>query len=152
MKKSDVQIRLYNPSSDFNKLLKFNLELSPDENETIFRNDIDNPKARVLVAEKDNQIIGFVSVSFPCWDRIAIIQHLIVIKEHRGQGIGTSLLKEIISLCKSKGMKKITTQTALWHLQAIKLYKSLGFIPTAVFPNYIGEGNDMVWMELDLQQ
>jgi len=151
VEKNDVQIRLYNPSSDFNKLLKLNLEINPDENETIFLNDIENPKAKVLVAEKDNQILGFVSVSFPYWDRVAIIHHLIVIEEYRGQGIGTSLLKEIISLCKSKGMKKITVQTALWHWQAIKLYKSLGFIPTAIFPNYIGEGNDMVWMELDLQ-
>ena len=151
MKKSNIKIRIYSSPSDFNTLLKLNLELNPDENETIFRNDIDNPKAKVLVAEKDSKIIGFVSVSFPYWDRIAIIQHLIVIKEYRGQGIGTSLLKGIISLCKSKGMKKVTVQTALWHWKAIKLYKILGFIPTAAFPNYIGEGNDMVWMELDLQ-
>jgi ribosomal protein S18 acetylase RimI-like enzyme len=150
VKKNDVQIRLYSPSSDFNKLSKLNLELNPDENDTIFRNDIENPKARVLVAEKDKKILGFVSVSFPYWDRIAIIQHLIVIEKHRHQGIGTSLLKEIISLCKSEGMKKLTVQTALWHLQAIKLYKNLGFISTALFPNYIGEGNDMVWMELNL--
>ncbi len=151
MKKSDIQIRLYNPSSDFKELLKLNLELNPDENETIFRNDVDNPKASVLVAEKEGCIIGFVSVSFPYWDRIAIIQHLIVIRKHRDQGIGTSLLKKIINLCKSEGMKKITVQTALWNWESTKLYKSIGFTPTAVFPNYIGEGNDMVWMDLDLQ-
>jgi ribosomal protein S18 acetylase RimI-like enzyme len=152
MKKSDIQIRPYSSSSDFNKLLKLNLEINPDENETIFRNDIENPKARVLVAEKENKILGFVSVSLPYWDRVAIIHHLIVRKEYRNQGIGTSLLKEIISLCKEEGMKKVAVQTALWHWQAIKLYKSLGFIPTAVFPNYIGKGNDMVWMDLDLQE
>jgi len=151
MKKNDLQIRFYKPSSDFGKLLKLNSELNPDENEIIFRNDIENPKASVLVAEKENQILGFVSVSFPYWDRVAIIQHLIVIKEHRGQGIGSSLLQEVINSCKAENMKKGTVQTALWHLQAIKLYKSLGFIPTAVFPNYVGEGNDMVWMELNLQ-
>lgn len=150
IKKSNIKIRPYSPSSDFNTLLKLNLEINPDENETIFRNDVDNPKASVLVAEKEDKILGFVSVSFPYWDRVAIIQHLIVIKEHRGQGIGTSLLKEIISLCKSKGMKKVTVQTALWNSQATKLYKSIGFIPAAVFPNYIGEGNDMIWMDLDL--
>jgi ribosomal protein S18 acetylase RimI-like enzyme len=148
--KKNIQIRSYNSASDFNKLLELNLEINPDENETIFRNDIDNPKARVLVAEKEDQILGFVSVSFPYWDKIAIIQHLIVMKEHRGQGIGTSLLKEGINLCKKEGMKKVTVQTALWHWQAIKLYENLSFIPTAVFSNYIGEGNDMLWLELDL--
>jgi ribosomal-protein-alanine N-acetyltransferase len=151
MKKSDVKTRIYDPSSDFNKLLKFNLELNPDENETIFRNDIENQKSKVLLAEKDSKVIGFVSVSFPYWDRVAIIHHLMVVEEYRSQGIGTSLIKEILSLCKSKGMKKVTVQTALWHWKAIKLYKNLGFIPTAIFPNYIGKGNDMVWLELDLQ-
>ncbi len=105
MKKNDLQIRFYKPSSDFGKLLKLNSELNPDENEIIFRNDIENPKASVLVAEKENQILGFVSVSFPYWDRVAIIQHLIVIKEHRGQGIGSSLLQEVINSCKAENMK-----------------------------------------------
>jgi ribosomal protein S18 acetylase RimI-like enzyme len=150
VKKNDVQIRPYSSSSDFNKLLELNLELNSDENEIIFRNDIENPKARVLVAQKADEILGFVSASLPYWDRIAIIQHLIVKKEHRGNGIGTSLLKEIISLCKSKKMKTVTVQTALWHRKAIQLYKKFGFIPVAVFPDYIGEDNDMVWMERKL--
>jgi len=149
MKKS-IQIRSYNPASDFNKLLELNSELNPDENETIFRNDIDNPKVRVLVAEKEDGILGFVSSALPYWDRVAIIQHLIVKKEHRGHGIGTSLLKKMISLCKSEKMKIVTVQTVLWHRKAIQLYKKLGFTPVAVFPDYIGEGNDMVWMERKL--
>lgn len=148
--KKNIQIRPYNPSSDFNRLLKLNLELNPDENETIFRNDVENPKTRVLVVEQEDKNLGFISVSLPYWDRIAIIQHLIVKKEYRGKGIGTSLLKEIIGLCKSEKMKKVTVQTALWHLKAIQLYKKLGFIPVAVFPDYIGEGSDMVWMERNL--
>ena len=148
--KKNLQIRSYNSASDFNKLLKFNLELSPDENETIFRNDIENPKAKVLVAEKDSKIIGFTSVSFPYWDRVAIIHHLMVVEEYRGQGVGSFLLKEIIGLCESENMKKVTVQTALWHWKAIQLYKKLGFVPIAVFPDYIGEGSDMVWMELDI--
>jgi ribosomal protein S18 acetylase RimI-like enzyme len=148
--KNALQIRSYSSASDFNKLLELNLELNPDENETIFRNDIENPKTRVFVSEKEDKILGFVSASFPYWDRISIIQHLIVKKEHRGHGIGTSLLKEIISLCKSEKMKKVTVQTALWHRKAIQLYKKLEFMPVAVFPDYIGEGNDMVWMERNL--
>ncbi|MEJ2568585.1 MAG: GNAT family N-acetyltransferase [candidate division WOR-3 bacterium] len=148
--KDALQIRPFKPSSDFNKLLRLNSKLNPDENENIFRNDVTNPKTRVLVAEKDGKILGFVSASFPYWDRVAIIQHLIVKKEHRGHGIGTALLKEIISLCESEKMKIVTVQTALWNQKAIQLYKKLGFIPTAVFPDYIGEGNDMVWMERKL--
>jgi ribosomal protein S18 acetylase RimI-like enzyme len=148
--KNAFQFRSYSSASDFSKLLELNLELNSDENETIFRNDIENPKARVLVAQKADEILGFVSASLPYWDRVAIIQHLIVKKEHRGNGIGTSLLKKIIDLCESEKMKKVTVQTALWHWKAIRLYKRLGFIPVAVFPDYIGEGNDMVWMERNL--
>ena len=95
-------------------------------------------------------IIGFISLSFPYWDRIALTHHLVISPEYRGLGFGTKLITTAIEFCKKSGMKKLTLRSALWNSRATDLYKKCGFIPRTVFADYFGDGNDMVWMDIDL--
>ena len=145
-----MEIRKYTPKTDFKAVFELNKQINPDENETIFRKDTENSKVVVLLAEKDKAVVGFVSVSFPYWDRIAMTHHLVVAPGFRGCGIGTGLIISAIELSKTSGMKKLTLRTALSNSRATDLYKKCGFVPRAVFADYFGDGNDMVWMDINL--
>lgn len=57
---------------------------NPDEEEAIFRKDTENSKATVLVAEENKLLMGFISLSFPYWDRIVMTHHLVISPELRG--------------------------------------------------------------------
>lgn len=81
---------------------------------------------------------------------IAMKHHLVVSPEFRGCGFGTELIDTAIKFSQKSGMKKLTLRTALWNSRAIDLYKKCGFIPRAVFSDYFGDGNDMVWMDINL--
>ncbi len=83
-----------------------------------------------LVAEVDGKVIGAV------WTRIMDDYGHIddetpsfaisLYKEYRGQGIGTKLMKEMLSLLKEKGYKRasLAVQKANY---AVKMYKNVGF-------------------------
>lgn len=145
-----MEIRKYNLQSDFNSIFELNKLINPDEDEAIFRKDTENSKAIVLVAEENKSIVGFVSLSFPYWDRIAMTHHLVISPDYRGSGFGTKLIKAAIESAKRSGMKKLTLRTALWNSRATDLYKRCGFVPRAVFADYFGDRNDMVWMDINL--
>lgn len=50
-----------------------------------------------------------------------------IIPEYRGKGIGSMLLKEVISLCRAKGLEKIELDVYAENSAAIALYKKFGF-------------------------
>lgn len=83
-----------------------------------------------LVAEIDQQLVGAV------WSRImddyghinddTPSLSISLFAEYRGQGIGTAMMKEILTLLKSNGFKaaSLSVQKANY---AVKLYQKLGF-------------------------
>jgi GNAT superfamily N-acetyltransferase len=65
----------------------------------------------VLVAETGNEIIGMCSVqiliSTAQGGPVGLLEDLVVKREHRGNGIGTGLLSEIVSWCETKKITRI---------------------------------------------
>jgi len=49
-------------------------------------------------------------------------------------------------------MRYVCVQTGLWNLGAINFYKRVGFSLRGVFPEYVGEGNDMIWLDIDIRK
>ncbi|MCX7785870.1 MAG: GNAT family N-acetyltransferase [candidate division WOR-3 bacterium] len=98
-----------------------------------YLNALKEKNSAVLVAEKQNKIIGYayITIERKPDDLIAIpylsINELVVDEKYRGQGIGTSLMKRIFQWAKRKKLKVL--QLAVWEFnqKTIKFYQKFGF-------------------------
>ncbi|HIQ81464.1 MAG TPA: GNAT family N-acetyltransferase [Candidatus Scatavimonas merdigallinarum] len=83
-----------------------------------------------LVAEVNQKIIGAVWVrimnDYGHIDNTTPSLAMSVFKEYRGLGVGTALLKELISLLKSKGYSRISLSVQKDNY-AVKMYQKIGF-------------------------
>ena len=83
-----------------------------------------------LVAEVNQKIIGAVWVrimnDYGHIDNTTPSLAMSVFKEYRGLGGGTALLKELISLLKSKGYSRISLSVQKDNY-AVKMYQKIGF-------------------------
>ena len=84
-----------------------------------------------LVATYDGEPVGFATY-FPAyysWSGRAIyLDDLYVRQAHRGLGIGSALIQDVIRMAKEGGFRKVKWQVSKWNHQAIGFYKSLGAV------------------------
>jgi RimJ/RimL family protein N-acetyltransferase len=82
-----------------------------------------------LVAIVDGNVIGWCDILPNSRPILAHGGHLGIgmIKGYRGYGIGTDLIQEALRLAKLKGLTRV--ELTIWHtnINAISLYKKLGF-------------------------
>jgi GNAT superfamily N-acetyltransferase len=92
-----------------------------------------NKDARILVAKKDNKIIGYLdagmlkSKPFVKDKFIGIIYDTFVLPEYRGLGVMKKLLKKIELWFKCKNIKIIELRTNVKNELAINSWHKLGF-------------------------
>lgn len=104
-----LKIRTFE-SKDLNKLYALSNELSDTVKveRTILEKHIDflieDDRHQILVAEKDNIVIGYLSANFHTAiyanGKVAYIDEIVIAKENRGKGIGTLLLKAFEQMAK----------------------------------------------------
>ena len=99
-----------------------------------------NPFAKVLVMEENNQIIGYLYYS-DIYDRIEINQIEIDLI-HRNCGKGNALLNQLLRNVD----KSITLEVKIDNIPAIKLYEKNGFEKKAIRKGYYN-GIDGILME-----
>ena len=84
-----------------------------------------------LVAEVENKIIGAVWVrimnDYGHIDENTPSLAISLYKKYRGQGIGSSLIKEMLSLLQTHGYKRVSLSVQKANYAA-KLYQKIGFI------------------------
>ena len=105
--------------------------LDDDSLQVYIRNFGQSPDDYCLVAEADDKIVGAIwSRIMNDYGHIADDVPSIAIslyKEYRNQGIGTDLLKQMISLLKSEGYKSVSLSVQKANY-ALKMYQKAGFI------------------------
>jgi len=86
---------------------------------------------QILIAESDSKISGMVSVVFiPRLNRSKLelyIPEIIVKRDHRGSGIGKSLINSCVVIAKKKKCFRIRLESGNHRKESHKFYKSLGF-------------------------
>ena len=125
--------------SDMHAVLSLIYELAEYEKEPheveITVNDLqkdgfnDAPKFTCFIAEQDAKIIGIalVYMRYSTWKgSILHLEDLIVSQRHRGQGIGTLLLDQVVIYGHSLGVKRISWEVLDWNEPAIKFYEYKG--------------------------
>jgi ribosomal protein S18 acetylase RimI-like enzyme len=98
-----------------------------------------NDDAFVLVAQDDGRPVGYALVDFrgpeEAWatgERIAELQTLAVLPEHRGQGIGTQLVEAAFARLRALGVTEIEVATLANNAGAQRFYERLGLLRFAV--------------------
>lgn len=91
------------------------------------------PYAEVILADRDGHPAGF-ALFFHNYSTFRAapgiyLEDLYVLPEHRGNGIGKALLKELARLAVSRGCARLEWSVLDWNTPAIDFYKSLGAEP-----------------------
>ena len=89
----------------------------------------DNPAFKCFVAEVNYKIEGIALIynRYSTWKgKIIHLEDLIVNEKHRGLGIGTALLDEVVKYADSINAKRINWEVIDWNDSAITFYESKG--------------------------
>jgi len=97
----------------------------------IFNENIVNPNNLYLLAENENEQLGFISfhtqnLLHHC-GRVGEIQEFFIDKNHRGKGIGRQLIEKIIQFSDQNNLKSIEVTTNRRRVENVLIYENLGF-------------------------
>ena len=97
-----------------------------------------------LVAEKNDAVVGFIITIEPCINELRILM-LAVDEKYRGQGIGSSLLREAI--LRHPETRRIYLEVRVDNKEAILFYKRKGFKIKQMLPDFYTDGSPAYLME-----
>lgn len=116
-------------TSEFDNFWSFN----------ILKEELENENSKYLVAKIDNEIIGFAGIKIILDE--ADIMNIVVKKNFRNNGIGSLLLKNLISLSKELRLSSILLEVDETNIVAINLYKKFDFKKIGNRKNYYKNNN-----------
>jgi GNAT superfamily N-acetyltransferase len=79
-----------------------------------------------IVAEKNNQIIGFALyyTNYSTWKgKCLYLEDFYVLPELRGEGIGSLLFDKVVEIARERGVKRMDWQVLDWNEPALNFYK-----------------------------
>lgn len=117
-------------------------------NENVLSKELENPLSEYIVALCDNEVVGYAGLWQPLDE--GHITNIVTKKDKRGNHVGTRMLKEIINLAKSKGLKCVTLEVNEHNENAIRLYKKHNFIEVGKRNKYYNNTDDAIIMTLEI--
>lgn len=132
---SKLQIRKIQ-TQDLNFVYKSICELENEELDfegfaAIFNENIANPNNLYLIAENENEEVGFISfhtqnLLHHC-GRVGEIQEFFINESHRGKGIGRQIIEKIMQYAEKNKLKSIEVTTNKRRVENVMIYENLGF-------------------------
>lgn len=97
----------------------------------IFDENISNSKNVYLIAENENESLGFISfhtqnLLHHC-GLVGEIQEFFIHQKYRGQGVGKQLIEKIMNYADQNNLKSIEVTTNKRRVENILIYENLGF-------------------------
>ncbi|OIK08456.1 ribosomal protein S18-alanine N-acetyltransferase [Bacillus sp. MUM 13] len=115
-----------------------------------FYNELNhNQYAVYMVIEDEGEIIGYCGA----WIVIdeAHITNIAILPDYRGQKLGEALLRKMIEISLSQGVKRMTLEVRVSNTTAISLYEKLGFQKGGIRKNYYTDNQEdayVMWVNL----
>lgn len=108
---------------------------------------LDEPRARVLVAENEAGIVGGVSFwikpDLAHGDTVVEVPMLVVAEDHRRTGVGKLLMEEVRNVASDNGASQIELVATRSNVTAREFYRSLGFVESDVVSlEFVGSQED----------
>lgn len=122
-------------NSDFDEFWDYN----------IFKEELQSENSKYLVAKFNNEIIGFAGIKIIIDE--ADIMNIVIKKSYRNKGIGSLLLKELISLCQNLNLKSIFLEVNESNFSAIHLYEKFDFKVVGNRKKYYKDFNAIVMLK-----
>jgi GNAT superfamily N-acetyltransferase len=98
------------------------------------------PYAEAVLAEEDGEPVGFALFFHTFSTFLArpglYLEDLFVLPEHRGRGVGRSLLSHLARLALERGCGRLEWAVLNWNKDAIRFYERLGAEPTSEWTVY----------------
>lgn len=115
----------------------------------------ENPYANLWVIELSNPSLGLKSVVgfvdyWQTFDSGTLCQ-IAIHPELQGNGVGSQLLDEVVKDAYAKKIRTLTLEVRKTNEKAIKLYKKFGFIYSHVKEGYYDDGEDALYMILEVK-
>ena len=109
---------------------------------------LDEPRARVLVAEIEAGIVGAVSLwvkpDLAHGDTVVEVPMLVVAEDHRRTGVGKLLMDEVRNVASENGATQIELVATRSNVSAREFYRSLGFVEADVVAlEFVGSHEDL---------
>lgn len=100
--------------------------------EEIFNENISSPRNLYLIAENENEGLGFISfhtqnLLHHC-GLVGEIQEFFIHQKYRGQGIGRLLINEIKDFADQNNLKSVEVTTNKKRVENVAIYENLGFV------------------------
>ena len=113
-------------------------------NYNIFKSELENENSKYVVAKNNDEIVGFAGI----WISIdeAHVTNIVTKKDLRKNGIGSTLLEELINLSKTLNLVSITLEVNENNLDAIKLYEKFGFEKLGIRKKYYNNTDNALIM------
>jgi ribosomal-protein-alanine N-acetyltransferase len=136
--------------SDVPQVLRIErLSFSTPWSETAFLNEIYNPYSIAKVAVSENEVVGYICISYVIDE--GHILNLAVHPDMRKRGIATALVEKGLDELKGRGCKSLSLEVRVSNHDAIKFYERFGFRPVGLRKDYYTyPREDAVLMLLDL--
>jgi ribosomal protein S18 acetylase RimI-like enzyme len=108
---------------------------------------LDEPRARVLVAETEAGIVGGVSFwikpDLAHGDTVVEVPMLAIAEDHRRAGVGKLLMEEVRNIASDNGASQIELVTTRANVTAREFYRSFGFVEADVVSlEFVGSQED----------
>lgn len=113
-------------------------------NYNILKSELENENSKYIVAKNNDEIVGFAGI----WISIdeAHVTNIVTKKYLRKNGIGSTLLEELINLSKNLNLVSITLEVNENNLDAIKLYEKFGFEKLGIRKKYYNNTDNALIM------
>ncbi|WP_194189420.1 ribosomal protein S18-alanine N-acetyltransferase [Clostridium chrysemydis] len=108
------------------------------------KNELSNSLATYIVGVLDNKVVGFAGAWLIASE--GQITNVSVSKDFRGQGIGFSIINELLKTLSSKGSKEVTLEVRESNLAAQKLYEKCGFKNEGIRKNFYPDKENAIIM------
>lgn len=131
---------------DIDTVAEIEKDSYPDPwHKTVFERELGLDFSHFFVGEIFSKIVAYAEL----WHIMdeAQLTNITVVKNYRGQGLGTEMLKYVISFAKSVKIKKIFLEVRINNLPAITFYKKFGFDKIDIRKKYYSNSDDAVVME-----
>jgi ribosomal protein S18 acetylase RimI-like enzyme len=99
---------------------------------------LDEPDVVVLVAERDDEVLGYTYAAVEGVDYMSlrgpagVLYDIVVDPAHRGHGIGRLLLETTVATLERKGAPRVVLSTAERNATAQRLFEHAGFRRTMI--------------------
>lgn len=90
------------------------------------------PLGCIILAKEGHEVLGCIALK-PIADGVCEMKRLYVKPAARGKGLGHKLVDELIEFAKKAGYKTMKLDTISSLKEAVKLYRSKGFIETDAY-------------------